>query len=59
MLIQDGSGKISLEEIKYLFGGDVQKWKKIISDIDLNGDNEIDFEEFKKMLGFFEENDLV
>jgi hypothetical protein len=42
-----------------LFGGDVQKWKKIISDIDLNGDGGIDFEEFKKMLGFFEENDIL
>ena len=47
-----------MEEIRYLFGGDVTKWKKIITEIDLNGDGEIDFEEFKKMLGFFDENEI-
>jgi hypothetical protein len=41
-----------------LFGGDIGKWKKIISGIDINGDNEIDFNEFKKMLGFFDETEI-
>jgi Ca2+-binding EF-hand superfamily protein len=41
-----------------LFGGDVTKWKKIITEVDLNGDGEIDFEEFKRMLGFFGENEI-
>ena len=33
-----------------MFGGDEKKWQKIIEDIDLNDDGEVDFEEFKMLM---------
>lgn len=47
---KDGSGKLSLEEIKEVFGGDKESWKKVIEDVDLNKDGEVDFNEFKIMM---------
>ena len=47
---KDGSGKLSLEEIKEVFGGDKESWKKVIEEVDLNKDGEVDFNEFKIMM---------
>ena len=47
---KDGNGKLSIDEIRQVFGGDEKKWKKIIEDIDLNDDGEVDFEEFKMLM---------
>ncbi len=50
MFDKDGSGKLSISEIRAVFGGDEDSWKKVISDIDLNKDGEVDYEEFKLMM---------
>ena len=47
---KDGNGKLSIEEIRGIFGGDEEKWQQIIQDIDLNEDGEVDFEEFKQLM---------
>jgi calcium-dependent protein kinase len=55
----DGSGKISLEELKAAMGGsglqanedlDPEVWEDIMAEADDNGDGEIDFEEFCNMM---------
>lgn len=50
----DHSGKIDIQELKLIFGspGDADEtvWKAIISETDLDGDGEIDLDEFKHML---------
>ncbi|OMJ70581.1 hypothetical protein SteCoe_31417 [Stentor coeruleus] len=50
----DGSGKISAEEIKKVFlcdqSSDENIWKEIIKSLDVNGDGEIDLEEFKALV---------
>lgn len=54
---RDGNGQITMDELKQLFineGEDVEAdeaVKKIIEEIDANGDGMIDFEEFKKCMG--------
>ena len=58
MLDKDNSGSISLEEIRHIFGGEESKWKRIINEVDLNNDGEIDFEEFKKMMHGIEQNEV-
>ena len=50
MFDKDGSGKLSISEIRAVFGGDEDSWKKVISEIDLNKDGEVDYEEFKLMM---------
>jgi calcium-dependent protein kinase len=50
MLDKDNSGSISVEEICNVFGGNSMTWKDIINEVDINGDGEIDFEEFKLMM---------
>jgi len=55
---RDGSGKISLNEIKAIFNNTAIKddsvFEKLISDGDKNNDGEISLEEFKVlMLNFF------
>jgi len=54
MFDKDKSGKISSEELKIVLGAgneeNVEVWKRLISDIDLNGDGEISFSEFKEMM---------
>jgi Ca2+-binding EF-hand superfamily protein len=50
MFDKDNSGKLSVQEIINVFGGDEESWKKVISDIDLNQDGEVDFNEFKIMM---------
>ena len=47
---KDGNGRLSVEEIKEVFGGDKKTWKKVIEDVDLNKDGEVDFKEFKLMM---------
>ena len=50
MFDKDGNGKLSVEEIMSVFGGDEATWKKVIAEVDLNNDGEVDFEEFKLMM---------
>ena len=52
---QDGSGKISPEELKQVMGQgsndiDDKIWLKLVEEIDLNKDGEISFYEFDKMM---------
>ena len=51
---KNGDGFISSFEIKEVLGKGTslsdEIWKKIITEVDLNGDGEISFEEFKKMM---------
>jgi Ca2+-binding EF-hand superfamily protein len=51
---KNGDGFISSLEIKEVLGKGTtlvdETWKKIITEVDLNGDGEISFEEFKKMM---------
>lgn len=51
MFDKDGNGKLSLEEIVSVFGGDEATWKKVIEEVDTNKDGEVDFQEFKAMMG--------
>jgi len=50
----DHSGKIDIQELKLIFGspGDTDEtvWKAIITETDLDGDGEINLDEFKHML---------
>ena len=56
---KDGSGKLSVEEIKNIFGGTEEQWKKVISEIDLNKDGEVDFAEFKIMMENMDKNKII
>jgi len=51
---RDGGGTIDAAEIAAILGHNTKKenhvWKEVISEVDLNGDGQIDFEEFKQML---------
>jgi len=51
---KDGSGTISASELKRLLaGGNVCEdsiWSEIIKNVDSNGDGEIDFREFEKII---------
>ena len=47
---KDNSGKLSIKEIKHVFGGTENQWKKIFSEVDKNNDGEVDFEEFKILM---------
>jgi calcium-dependent protein kinase len=58
MFDKDKSGKISVDEISSIFGGEANKWKKIIKEIDLNNDGEIDFKEFKAMMSGIDEKEI-
>ena len=54
-LMQDGSGSISASEVKALLGGgkkftNEKIWDDIIKEVDVNGDGEISFEEFRTMM---------
>jgi calcium-dependent protein kinase len=54
MFDQDGNGKISSDDIERIFNDDEsiepEMWKKLIQEVDLNGDGEIDVTEFCTML---------
>lgn len=51
---KDGSGKISVAEIKEIFGGagrvTDKVWQDLVKEVDKNGDGEISYLEFKKMM---------
>jgi calcium-dependent protein kinase len=47
---KDGNGKLSIEEIMHVFGGNGNAWKQVIQEIDINNDGEVDFEEFKTLM---------
>ena len=51
---KDGSGKISAEELRGMLEGSAaagdQQWKKVIGEVDRNGDGEIDMKEFKALV---------
>jgi len=52
MFDKDGSGTISADEIKSILGGgkifgNDQVFNEIIKEVDINGDGEISYEEFK------------
>ena len=54
MFDQDGSGTISAAELKKVIAGsglsDSKIWNDIIVEVDVNGDGEIDMEEFQKII---------
>ena len=56
MFDKDNSGKLSIHEIISIFGGDEESWKKVIEQIDLNQDGEVDFNEFKTMMVTVDKN---
>ena len=51
---KDGGGSISADEIKEVLGigkkFDEKVWDEIIKEVDVNGDGEISFKEFKTMM---------
>jgi calcium-dependent protein kinase len=51
---KDNSGKISLKEFRQMLQGSnsmtIEAWKNLIKDIDVNKDEEIEYNEFKQML---------
>ena len=47
LIDKNEDGKITIEEIKNVFGGNVKQWEKIINELDNNIKNEIDYENFK------------
>jgi len=51
---KDGSGKISIQEVKEILGGDQQvsdsAWQQIMKEVDANSDGEIDLKEFISMM---------
>ena len=57
MFDKDGNGKLSIEEIIEVFGGEENYWKKVIEDVDLNKDGQVDYKEFKLMMGII--NDIA
>lgn len=54
MFDKDGSGTLSIDEIKDLFGthaGISEKvWRDMLKEVDDNGDGQIQFKEFKEMM---------
>ena len=50
---------LSIDEIKSFFGGDEKTWKKVLKDVDKNGDGDVDYKEFKQMMIGFDPNEIV
>ena len=57
MFDKDGNGLLSIQEIIEVFGGDESYWKKIIEEVDHNNDGEVDFNEFKIIMGVFNDEE--
>ena len=51
---KDNGGSIDAAEVAAILGNSMSKeehvWKEVIKEVDLNGDGQIDFEEFKTMM---------
>ena len=60
---KDGGGTIDAKEIAQVLGynveADEQVWDEVIKEVDVNGDGQIDYDEFKQMLLKMAENDTV
>ena len=59
MFDKDNSGKLSVKEIRNVFGGTEEQWKQVIGEVDLNNDGEVDFEEFKIMMVNMDKNQII
>jgi calcium-dependent protein kinase len=59
MFDKDNSGKLSVKEIRNVFGGSEEQWKRVIDEIDLNNDGEVDFAEFKIMMVNMNKNQII
>ena len=59
MFDKDNSGKLSVKEIRGVFGGTEEQWKQVIDEVDLNNDGEVDFEEFKIMMINMDKNQII
>ena len=59
MFDKDNSGKLSVKEIRNVFGGTEEQWKQVIDEIDLNNDGEVDFGEFKIMMVNMNKNQII
>ncbi len=59
MFDKDSSGTLDIEEIKGFFGGNENTWKRVLKDVDTNGDGQVDFQEFKKMMIGFDPDEIV
>ena len=59
MFDKDSSGKLSVKEIKAVFGGTEEQWKNVINEVDLNNDGEVDFAEFKIMMDNMDKNNII
>ena len=59
MFDKDNSGKLSVKEIRNVFGGTEAQWKQVIDEIDLNNDGEVDFGEFKIMMINMNKNQII
>ena len=59
MFDKDNSGKLSIKEIRNVFGGSEEQWKRVINEIDLNKDGEVDFSEFKIMMVNMNKNQII
>lgn len=50
---RDNNNLISIDELRSIFKGmeiDNEEWKKLIQEIDENGDSQISYSEFQKMV---------
>jgi calcium-dependent protein kinase len=56
LIDKNGDGKITIEEIKNIFGGDTKQWKKIIKELDKDMKDEIEFNDFKRIMTSSEKN---
>ena len=59
MFDKDNSGKLSVKEIRNVFGGTEEQWKQVINEVDLNNDGEVDFGEFKIMMVNMNKNKII
>ena len=59
MFDKDNSGKLSVKEIRNVFGGTEEQWKHVINEVDLNNDGEVDFGEFKIMMVNMNKNHII
>jgi calcium-dependent protein kinase len=54
---RDGSGSISIDELRETLSGrinsDLAQFEKLVKEVDSNGNGEIDFQEFKRMMETF------